>query len=123
MQKIQTLSIHLKIKDMKNPPIFCPFSGKKLVYEDPEYDISSDWPETVMFIYATEYIADYPFKISSEFKKQYDELGLDGIADEEELMEKLEKLDDDHQYIALSVSLSGGLPGDFGGWIFLLRGL
>jgi hypothetical protein len=118
MSLVQTLDFEFQEKEGKQPAIFNPFTGEKLVAEDPYEDPGSNFSDTVMLVYAVDYISDGLYYSHADF----DAIAQEELEDEEALHDKIKALDDDFHYLILRVAIYGNDPRDYGGAVFIIRG-
>lgn len=101
--------------------LFCPFTGKKLISQNPEEEIpESELPKTVLAIWTPETTSwDEMFYISTDFNFEIELFSE--IENIEECAKLIETFKGNDKFILIDYSSYGNIPGDYGRLVYLLQ--
>jgi hypothetical protein len=117
--KTQRIDLVFHGKKGLNPAIYCPFTGVKLINEDPSMEIEN-YPESVLAVWMGDPIPyDFPVFNNSTF-----EMDFSLLSEKEDINEVVGLINEyfiDLTFLIFTVSIYGNAPGDYGRYEFLMR--
>ena len=121
ISKTQILRLeHNHNSDMQQS-LYCPFTGKQIISQNPEEEISeSELPDSVLAIWTPETAAwDEAYYVSDDFDFKIELFSE--IEDIEGCANLIDTLKKNEQYLFIEYSSYGNIPGDYGQLVYLLK--
>ncbi len=115
MKKTQLIRLEFDKVDKQQPPFYCPFSGVKILHEDPFYDAEqTKYPDSVAAIWMTGDFTMFNYPLFQNPKFTVDLESYEDVESFEDCIELIEKTKVLPEFLAFQLNYYGSHPGDFG---------
>jgi hypothetical protein len=115
MNKIPFITIDLNSTEDSQPPFYCPFTGFKIVSENPFDDMDeSQIPESVAAIWMTGDSVNFDLPVFQSLRFSFDFYFLKDTENFDECIQLIENSNPSGDFVAFQLNYYGSKTNDFG---------
>ena len=122
MNTIQSISIDFNCKSNIQQAFYCPFTGIKIVSEDPFKEMDeNEYPNSVFAVWISGDSLEFDLPVYTNSDFTIDTEIFHGIDSFEDFLTILEKSNLEGDFLVVNLKYYGSLSGDFGNFCVLLK--